>query len=243
MPSISCEARAAATPVDMPSFIARTASTLLSVWVRICSIAAWARSGFQFSMFCLATTLIWPLSIRGLHDLHLSFAEEVDDRHGGVAFDQRPIAAVFDLDHGLRHLATDRNIVKRNEGHAGGVDRHVVGDDGNIGRLRLRDGRHDRARILGQDDRRVALRGQQAVDVGHLLLRIALGVGAHVGVAGRTQNGLDPRFVDSPPLFLEVAPADANSLAVLGVRRESPTRVQVRRRRPRRRQTPSGVKL
>ena len=217
MPSIFCEASAAATPVDMPSFIASTASTLLLVWVRICSIAACARSGFQFSMFCLATTLIWPLSIRGFRTSICPSRNRLMIVMAASPSISAQLPLSLTLTMASAICAADRDVVEGNEGHVGGVDRHVIGDDRHVGGFGLRDSGHDRLRILGENDRGVALGGQQAVDVGHLLLRIALGVGAHVGVAGRAQHGLDPRFIDPPALFLEVAPADADALAVLRI--------------------------
>ena len=50
LPARPCASRAATTPPAMPSFSERTASTLLSAWVRNCSVCVWAREGSQLSV-------------------------------------------------------------------------------------------------------------------------------------------------------------------------------------------------
>ena len=64
--------------------------------------------------------------------------------------------------------------------------------------------------VLGEHDQRGASAGDQALDVGGLLLRVALRVGADIVVAGPVRAFLDAGLVDPPALLLEMAPADAD---------------------------------
>src|SRR3989339_1657801 len=66
MPSMPWAVRAATTPPAVPSFDATTASTLLLLAVRICSIFFCATSGFQPSVYCSPTFLILPASMAAL---------------------------------------------------------------------------------------------------------------------------------------------------------------------------------
>ena len=105
--------------VEVPSFIARTASTLLSCWVRICSIVDWATSGFQFSMFCLATILISPLSISGCSTSIWPAPEQVDDRIEGSPSISTQLPSSLHLDHAFGHQAADGDVVEADEDDVG----------------------------------------------------------------------------------------------------------------------------
>jgi len=68
----------------------------------------------------------------------------------------------------------------------------------------------DRVLVHRQQDQRLRALGDQAVDVGELLLRRAAGVRADIGGAALGQFGLDGGLVRLPALLLEVGPADAD---------------------------------
>ena len=62
-PAMPCASSAAMAPPAVPSFWATTASTLLSLSVRICSMLRWATEGSQLSVYCSPTLTMSPASM------------------------------------------------------------------------------------------------------------------------------------------------------------------------------------
>ena len=109
---------AATTPPAVPSLEATTASTLLSLAVRICSMFFCAFSGSQASVYCSPTTLMSPLVDRRLQHLLLSAAQEVGVRIRRRALDDHVVALGLDLEHLARLDAADLDIVEGQVEHA-----------------------------------------------------------------------------------------------------------------------------
>ena len=110
-----------------------------------------------------------------------------------------------------RPTATLSKLMNR---RVGDVDRHVVGDGRDALGAGLLERRQDRRAVLRQDDQRIDAARDQTLDVGELLLRIGLRVGADVGVAGILEHRLDAGLVDLPALLLKMPPADPDGLGL-----------------------------
>ncbi len=140
-----------------------------------------AISGFQPSVYSSPTILMSPLLDRVGQHLLLALAQEVGVRVGGRALDEDVVALGLDLEHAARLHAADLLVVEGDVEHAGLLDQAVVGDDRQaLALLGLGQRGQDRVLVHGQDDQHLGALGDQAVDVGDLLLRRAAGVGADV---------------------------------------------------------------
>ena len=158
---------AATTPPAMPSFSERTASILLLLAVRICSIWVCATSGFQPSVNRSAPAGIGDrLGVEGgLDDLLEAVIQEAHVRIGLVALHDRVVARRL----GLQDLAgddpPDLDVVVGQVEDLRVLDQAVVGDDRDPGRQGGLDRRDDRLVIEGVDEQDVDARVDQRLDV------------------------------------------------------------------------------
>ena len=160
----------------------------------------------------LAHDLDVALLDRRINDFLLATAQEVGVGVGRRALDHHVVALGLGFQNGAGLHAAHFDVVKGDVEHAGRFNQAVIGHHGNLLLGRFVDSGQDGVFVHRQNDQGLGALGNQAVDVGQLLLGGAASVCADVAGTVFGELGFDRGFVRLPALFLEVGPAHAHHL-------------------------------
>ena len=146
----------------------------------------------------------------GVQHLLLTVAQELGIGVGRRALDHGVVAFRLGCQHSACLHAADLLVVERDVGHTGRFYQAVIGDDGNLLLVGLVHGRQNGVFVHRKHDQYLGTLGNQAIDVGQLLLGRTTRVGADVLGARLCQLCLDGGLVGLPALLLEIGPAYAD---------------------------------